>query len=172
MNRENVIETYTWRTVKNRREELLAGDTPIGGLAWRGWFSVQATGAVAGNEWVMDRPGFFRQRIEIRPAGAAEPEALFEPRWTGTSGTLHLSGGRTYGWKSTSFWGTRWQWQNTSGAPVMRFHHHGGFFRQRATVELLDLNIESRERALLLLLGWYLISLHNMDSAAVVAAAG
>lgn len=172
MNRQDVIETYTWQTAKNRREELVVGETRIASMVWRGWFSVEATGTIAGIEWVFDRPGFFNRQVEVRTAGAAEPEAIYSPHWTSTSGTLDLSGGRTYGWQSTNFWGTRWQWEDASGTPLVRFVHLRGIFRQEATVELLNSDLAPRTRALLLLLGWYLISLYNMDTAAAAAAVG
>jgi hypothetical protein len=164
------LEWRESRTVK-RQDELCTHTETLATLQWAGLLSNLATGSTQAGRWAFDRPRLFSKDVEIRTVSSDDetPYGVFLPNWT-SGGRLELAEGRTFHWESTSFWGTQWEFTDDVGTTLIQFEDTSGLFRQSATVTLVQPRLREADRALLLLLGRYLMAMHSRDTAAVTAA--
>ena len=165
------LEWRESRTVK-RQDELCTHTETLATLQWAGLLSNLATGTTQVGRWTFDRPRLFSNDVEIRAVGSDDetPYGVFLPNWTSRGGRLELAEGRTFHWESVNFWGTQWQFTDDVGTTLVRFEDTSRLFRQSATVTLVQPRLREADRALLLLLGRYLMAMHSRDTAAVAAA--
>lgn len=151
--------------------ELHAGEELAARLAFRSSFGSFAMGQSADGSWTFKRTGFFQTRVTIRPCEVETDIAQFRNNtWSG-GGTLELPDGRRL-LATTNLWQTNLEFKTESGETLLRFKS-GGLIHLSARVEIEPQAIELAELPWLTMLGWYLIVMMYMDSAAatgVVAA--
>jgi hypothetical protein len=157
-----------------RSYQLVTGkDQVVGMLEFSSAFGSRAEGRVADAVWSFKRTGFFSTTATARVCGSDENAAVYQPNWSGAKGAISLAGGERMILQSAGFWGGEWILLTESGLLLMRFHNRG-IVRHGAAVEILPEARSKRELSLLLLFGWYVLVLHQEDSAAaaVMVAAG
>lgn len=146
--------------------ELLAGDETCATLRFRSSFGSLATGESADGCWTFKRAGFFQTRITIRVCGAETDIAVFRNNtWSG-GGALELPDGRKL-LATTNFWQSNLEFKTESGEPLVRFKS-GGLLHLSAAVEIHKPAVELVELPWVVMLGWYLIVMMNMDAATAV----
>ncbi len=144
--------------------ELHADEELAATLRFRSSFGSLATGESADGCWTFKRVGFFQTRLTIRGCGEETDIAVFRNNtWSG-GGTLELPGGRKL-LATTNFWQTNLEFKTESGETLFRFKS-GGLIHLSALVEIQPEAIGLAELPWLVMLGWYLIVMMNMDSAA------
>ncbi|MEO1288287.1 MAG: hypothetical protein AAFV93_11005 [Chloroflexota bacterium] len=145
--------------LRNEQDEVIA--TIEKEKWWKGTYLVDAPG----NRWVFEPKGILSRRIEIYSAGTGDLMTTFHYRGMTSGGRLTLPDGRTFRWKSLSFWGNKWAWlegEDGDDDPVIGFDT-GGFFRARAD---LTFDEDADFPALLVFLGWYLHRIYRQQQAA------
>jgi len=160
-----------WRESRTagRQDELYAAGQIVATLRWEGLFSTLATGTARTEQWTFERPRLLSRDVEVWVAGQDAPVAVFSPGWT-EDGKLSYTDGRTLYWRGTNFWRTEWVFCDVHGGPLIRFEDTSGLFKKTTTVGPARAGLSEADRALLALLGRYLIVLQDRDRAAVVAA--
>ena len=168
-NERPALEWRESRTVK-RQDELCTHDGPVATLRWAGMLSEIATGTTKEGQWTFDRPRLLARDVEVRTAGSeAEPPcAVYYPGWA-LGGRVVFAGGRTLHWAPTNFWQTRWAFMDEAERTLVQFEDTSRLFEERAAVTFMRPGLAEEDRALLLLLGWYLMTLQSRDNAAIVA---
>ncbi len=128
------------------------------------WWSTRIEIDAPGNRWSLERKGFWKHTIKITSLATDDIAAVFHYRWN-SEGHVEMADGRVYYWKSHSIWGSRWAWTDADGKPLIGFHKAGVFVPRGELY--FDAETETmRSVPLLVFLGWYLVLLHTMDSAA------
>ena len=131
---------------------------------WRSMVEVEAVG----NRWTFERKGFWGQHIEIKSVGTQAQPAVFT--YNGMSGgKLTFTDGRTFNWKQSNFWGSKWGWATPDDEPIVGFKT-GGLFKINSEISLDPGVVDMPSLPLLLMLGWYLYTLYVQDSSAVIVA--
>lgn len=157
-----------WRPTGNKRQEALYyHGEPLSMLQWASMWNVAATGTSKDGQWHLDRPRLLSQDVEIY-AGETH-YGTFSPGWTG-DGSLTLVTGHTYRWMHQDFWHRRWAFVDALDTPVVQFEDTSGFLVERTAVFIPRSSISDQDRALLAILGRYLMALQARDSAATTAA--
>jgi hypothetical protein len=145
--------------------ELRAGEELVAILRFRSSFGSFATAESVDGCWTFKRVGFWQTRVTVRPCGADADIAIFRNNtWSG-GGTLELSDGQKFP-ATTNFWQSKLEFQNESGYTHIQFKS-GGLLHLSATVEIQPSAVGMPELPLMVMLGWYLIVMMNMDSAVV-----
>jgi hypothetical protein len=170
------VEWRESRTVR-RQDELHTPDGILATLRWAGAFSYFAAGGASGvsstgsQQWHFDRPRLLSREVEVRAAGseADEPLAVYHPDWM-PGGKLYFADGRVLHWSPTDFWQTQWVFTDQAERVLVRFVDTSRLFEQSAAVTYVDRGIREADRALLLVLGRYLLALQARDNAAAAAA--
>jgi hypothetical protein len=161
----------------SRRYELRTEDDLLATLCFESAFGSLATVETADGSWTFKRVGFFKPRVTVRESGAEVDLVVYTPRWTGSEGTLEFAGGRTFQWRSTNFWATRYEIGDASGNRLIEYKSGSerfklaDLFKTQALVTIDPLARGLVELPLLVSLGWYLIILLQEDSAAAASAA-
>lgn len=164
-----------------RRFELRSADQQYASLHFPSAFGSLATASTADGAWTYKRVGFFSTRITVRAEGSETDLAIYKPKWTGMQGTLETAGGQTYLWNTANFWGTRFQFTDANGGPLLNFHlgaedwKLSNMFKTQARMEIDPGAVGVSELPLLATIGFYLLILYQEDSSAsggVIAAAG
>jgi len=155
----------------NRSFELHSGVTLVARLDFQSAWGSLAIAATAAQSWSFKRVGFFKTRVTARIAGQPDDIAIFHPNWLG-EGWIEIAGGRRYFWKSANFWASRFVISTEDGSPIITYQEgveHPKFadwFKTQAGVRVEYPARGLPETPMLILLGWYLIVLHQEDSAA------
>jgi len=168
---EHTQPTLEWqesRTVR-RQDELRLGDEILATLRWAGMLSTLATGRARTGQWTFERPRLLSNEVEVRDAASGDWVGVLSPHWMGDA-TLTLADERTFEWTPTNFWRSEWAFSDTQGQPLVRFVDTSRFFSQRTAVEIVRSGLPEPERALLVLLGQYMMEMHRRDTAAATAA--
>jgi len=129
-------------------------------------------------KWTFKRVEFFHTSFTIREFGKEKDIAVFRPKWTGNSGSLEFVNGKTFHWQSSNFWSTKFEFKKGDGDAVVTFRSGvdepklKDWFKTQARIEIPESSKNIHELSILILLGWYLIIVLQMDSSAgaVVAA--
>jgi len=150
--------------------ELHAGDELAATVRFRSAFGSFATGESADGCWTFKRVGFFQTRVTIRVCGADTDMAVFRNNtWSG-GGELELPhGGKVL--VTTNLWQTNLEFKTESEQPLLRFKS-AGFIHLSALVEIQREAIGLAELPWMVMLGWYLIVMMNMDAAASAVVIG
>lgn len=130
-------------------------------------------------KWSFKRVGFFTTRITIRKRGEENDIAFFKPNMMASSGVLEFADGKKFQWHAANFWETKFEFKDANGEIVVTFRSGvedpklKDWFKTQARVEIAEDKINVPELSIMILLGWYLIIVLQMDSStgAVVAAA-
>lgn len=147
----------------NRQErdyELRTGADTVAALSQR--TGSLAVVRAAGTRWTLDRAGFWRRRVTVRPQGSAA-DATFDPGWTG-GGTLTLPAGDRFRWSADNLPRSRWIWRTADGTPLARLERRKGPAGVEGLVEIESAAAALPDLALLVPLGWYLLLLQAGDS--------
>lgn len=140
-------------------------ETPFGSLA---------TARASSGTWSLKRIGFFRPVITVREIDKEDNIAVYRPRWTGAEGDVDLND-QTYAFRTSNFWATQFDIRDSDGHLLITYrsgskkHALGDLFKTQAEVSVADPGANPEVLALLILIGWYIIVLHNEDSAAIAA---
>ena len=163
----NQVHGLEWRQpgAFARSFELRRGDALLGTLKFTKTFGSLAEGRTSRAAWSFKRNGFFSTNATARVLGTEQDIAVYQPNWTGSKGMVTLAGGERLILKNTSFWGGDWGWYTESDNPLVLFKSRGVFHHGS------DISVEEPARRrpdlpLLLLFGWYVLVLHQEDSAA------
>jgi hypothetical protein len=144
--------------------ELHAGGELAGIVHFRSLFGTLATGESADGCWTFKRAGFFQTRVTIRVCGEETDIAFFRNNtWSG-GGTLELPGGRKL-LVTTNLWQSNLEIKTESGDALLGFQR-SGLIHLSALVEIQQEAIGLAELPWMVMLGWYLIVMMQMDSAA------
>ncbi len=151
-----------------RAYELRSGDSILASVEFKKVFGTLAEAKTAQQSWTFKRTGFLTPMVTARVAGSEQDVALYKPGMMGTKGEISLPGGEVLQMKSTSFWGSQWALMSAGGDPLIRFHNQG-LLKHGAQVEIEPAARERPDLPLLLTLCWYILALHQQDSAATTA---
>jgi len=175
-------EHLTWIQPKAMHQffELQLKDDLYGTLSFPKSVGSLAEAETSDGKWTFKRVGFFNTKITIRNYGEENDIAVFKPNLMATSGKLEFADGKYFTWNPSNFWQTKLEFKDESGAIIVGFRSGvddaklKDWFKTQARVEIPEKKKELKELSLLVLLGWYLIIVLQMDSSsgAVVAAAG
>jgi hypothetical protein len=165
---EAAPSNLSWQQPRALRAEyeLRAGDELLGALRKSGTFSAAMEAEIGTARFTLKAEGFFRSRIAVREAGATGEPAVFGRNGFLGAGELALPDGRSYRWKMTSFWGSRWAFLDDSDRPLVSFRSRNRFLRAGCDVEIAPGTLARPELPILVLLGWYLLLRMRKDSAA------
>lgn len=164
-----VLEWVESRTVK-RQDELRIGDRMIATLRWGGWGSTFAEGRASTGSWTFERPRLLSRDVQVHLSSTEGPSVgVFHPGWM-EEGTLYLADGRTMRWKSRDFWRSEWAFVDAAGQIALRFRDTSGLLHERTAAWTYKAGLSEADRAMLLILGRYLMVLQARDRAATVAA--
>jgi hypothetical protein len=153
--------------ISQRLFELRSARGTVATLSFRSAFGSFATASSAEGNWTFKRIGFWQTRATVRAEGEMADLAVFEPHtWSG-GGTLRLADGRSI-LVTTNLWQTKIEFQLAEDHVLFRYRTEG-FLRQESELEVMPSLDGMRERAWLLLFGWYLVVMMHQDSTAYVA---
>ena len=156
---------------------LRSGERIFGSLVFRSAFGSLADAISCKDSWTFKRVGFFSPRVTIRRAGSGIDIANYQPKWTGTEGSLLFSGGRSYLWRVANFWATRYTFSDSQGNELVTYRSGSdeqklsNLIKQQAQVEIALQAWQLPEVDLLVILGWYLVILQQEDASAVAVTA-
>jgi len=121
-------------------------------------------------KWSFKRIGIFHTKITIREFGNENDIAVFKPNLMASSGSLEFTNGNSFIWEAANFWATRFEFKDNSGNLLVTFRAGvddpklKDWFKTQARVEITELAKNLSELSIIILLGWYLIIILNMDS--------
>jgi hypothetical protein len=144
--------------------ELRAGDELLATLRKSGAFGTKMDAEIGTARFTLKMEGFLRSRITVREAGATGEPAVFLRNGLFGRGELALSDGRSYRWKTTSFWGGHWAFVDDSDRSLVSFTSRNRFLRAGCEVEIAPGAFARPELPVLILLGWYLLLRRREDS--------
>jgi hypothetical protein len=149
--------------------KLHSGDELVGVLRWPKWLSDLAVAECGDGKWVIDRVGFFRDRVVVTDAGTGKEVANVEFGWLG-DGDVTLSNGRVYSWYRSGILSNNWILADENDELLFETKEWLHWFKHRADIVLRVGTIMRPELPLLIYLVWYLAFMQMQDAAAVVAA--
>jgi hypothetical protein len=160
-----------WKQTRwgGRYFELLSGEDIIGVLYWPKWLSDRAVVKSGDGKWVIDRVGFFRDRVVVTEVDSGAEVASFEMGWLG-DGDVTLANGKVYKWFRTGILSNNWVLEDENGDLVLEIKEWMHWFKHRAQIVLRVGSITRPELPLLIYMSWYLAYMQMQDAAAVVAA--
>jgi len=166
-----------WRQPKaaKRFYELFRQEEAFGTLEFRSMWGTLAWAKSPIQDWSFKRLGFLNPHVTIRFPDAESDYALFYPKIFG-GGRLQMLDGRPFSWEPLNFWRSKWRFIDRSGFPILSFDQGGeefnisDIFKMQAVVKVESSRITNLEFSMLVNLGFYLIVLHQSDTAAAAAA--
>ena len=150
--------------------EMRTGDGELAAtLRFRSSCGSFATADSADGCWTFKRVGFWKTRVTARVCGSDDDIAIFQNNtWSG-GGTLELSNGQTFR-ATTNSWQTKFGFETEAGEQLIKFET-SGLLHLSAAVEIQPSFISLAELPLLVMLGFYLIVMMQMDAATIAAVA-
>jgi hypothetical protein len=159
--------TWTQPSALKQFYELRSGDVVVATLAFRSMWGTLATAQSGDGCWTFKRVGFWQNKATVRACGADAEHGMFRnDTWQG-GGTLELSDGSRFR-ATTNAWLTKYELQTDAGETLVRFRLSAGLHLS-ADVEVQPAALTLRQLPVLVLFGWYLAVMLNMDSGAVAA---
>jgi hypothetical protein len=119
--------------------------------------------------WLIDRLGFFRDKVVVTERASGNQVARFAPNWLG-DGMLSHSSGRGYNWYRTKALCNSWAIADKNEAVILEMHDWMRCFKHEAEVKLRIGATSLPELSLLILTGWYLAYMNIQDAAAAMVA--
>lgn len=155
---------------------LRAGRDTVGVMKFRSALGSMAEVKTSTGEWTFKRMGFFRTRVVVRGRDRREDLAVYAPRWTGTAGEIRVPGFPAYKWLEEGAFSSTVELRDPEGL-MLRYssdsdHKTGGVLRTEARVDIEPRAMKDTNLPMLLMLGWYLLILHNEDINAVTVVGG
>lgn len=173
-------EHLNWTQPKATHQlfELKSKDDLFGTLKFPKSVGSLAEAETLQGKWTFKRVGFFTTKITVRKTGEENDLAVFKPNLMASSGSLEFSDGKKFQWQAANFWQTKFEFSETDGETIVTFrsgtedHKLKDWFKTQARVEISEQKTDLPELSIMVLLGWYLIIVLQMDSStgAVVAA--
>lgn len=152
--------------------ELRTGEGEVvAALRFRSSFGSFATATSADGTWTFKRVGFFQTKATIRAARSEADLAFFENNTWKSGGTLQFADGRKF-LANTNFWETQLDFSTESGDPLISYKRIGGIIHLSSVIEIHPLTKNIPELPWMVMLGWYLILMMNMDNAAMISVIG
>lgn len=148
--------------------ELSIEGERIASLTWPKWSSDYAVGEWGAERWGFDRPGVFRDKLEIYDR-MESAYATLHYDWL-KDGKLILRNGRTYGWQMTRTFRDKWALTDEQGFVIYEIEAWQHWFKRMGEIRFRKAAITAADLRPLVLAGWYLAFKHTEDMAAVVAA--
>ena len=153
-----------------RSYELRSGEKVVATLKFMKTFGSLAEGKAGNRTWTLKRRGFLSPAVGVREDGGEEEVASYKPNVFGGRGLVQLGTGERLALRSTSIWGTEWALTTETETPLIRFHNKG-VIKHGADVDVEAMAKDREDLAMLLVLVWYVLVLHQEDTA-VSAATG
>ncbi|PKL82026.1 MAG: hypothetical protein CVV24_12215 [Ignavibacteriae bacterium HGW-Ignavibacteriae-3] len=179
--REKTGEHLSWMQPKATHQlfELKEGENVFGRLVFPKSVGSLAEAETSDGKWTFKRVGFFNTKITVRKFGEEHELAVFKPNLMAKSGSLEFSSGKKFQWHAANFWETKFELKDDAGEAIVTFQSGvddpklKDWFKTQARVEIHEDKKDLEELPVIVLLGWYLIIVLQMDSSAgaVVAAA-
>ncbi len=149
--------------------ELRSGDDVVARLVFRSSFGTLANTTSEDGCWTFKRIGFFQTRVTIRECDSEKDLAVFKNNTWSDGGTLVMADGRKL-LASTNFWNTEYDFKTENGDMVVRFKKIGGVLHISSMVEFGPGFANYMEAPWIVMLGWYLTVMMQMDTTAAVMA--
>jgi hypothetical protein len=156
---------WTTSSVLKMHYELKAGDEIVGTLKFRSLLGTLAEAKGFDGCWTFKRVGFWQTQAKVRVCGSDTDIASFKHNtWKG-GGTLTLGSNREL--RATSnLWMTHIEIQEMTGECLIRLNIKG-MMQSTAEVELLPSAQDLPETPWLVMFGWYLFVMMQMDMTVV-----
>jgi hypothetical protein len=146
--------------------ELREGEELIATLRFRSSFGTLATAESGDGCWTFKRVGFWQTRVSVRACGSESEIASFNNNtWSG-GGTLDLPDGRRF-LASTNFWQTRYDFRTETEQTLFRYARMGGLLHKSASVVMEHQSEHIPELPWMVILGFYLVVMMDLDAAAM-----
>lgn len=155
--------------------ELQAGPAQLATLTFHSVWGTLATAETADGTWTFKRVGFLNPRVTVRVAGSPDNLAVYQPKFWG-DGILTFADRTAFRWRPTNFWASQWAFTGKDDTPLIRFksgvekQRLSDIFKTQAIVEIEPEESIGPVMPLLVVLGMYLIVLHQQDAAGTVEA--
>jgi len=149
--------------------ELKSDEELLATLKFSNTFGSLATGESADGRWTFKRVGFINTHVSVRSEGSEEDIAVYRNNTWSQGGTLEMPDGRRFK-ANSNFWHSQFEFTGESDEPLIRYTNIGGF-KLHAQMELLRPAIELKELSWIVILGWYLTVMMNLDAGVVAAIA-
>lgn len=168
--RSNQLAGLEWKqpSAFTRSYELKSGDSLFACMEFQKVFGTLAEARTADRSWTFKRTGFLTPVVTARVAGSEQDIAHYKPGMMGTKGTVHLAGGEVLEFRTTNFWASQWALLGADGAPLLHLSNQG-VLKHGAHVEVQPGAAQRPDLPMLLCLCWYILALHQQDSAATTA---
>lgn len=147
-----------------RTYHLKVGDSVLAEVAFTKVLGTLAEAKTASAAWSFKRRGVFSAVVGARPLGEEREIATYHPNWSSSKGMLKLEGGEELHLRSANLWASEWVVSTAAGEEILRYHNQG-FLKHGARVEITERARQHPQLPLLLSLTWYILVLHQMDSA-------
>lgn len=140
-----------------RDSELRDGSNVYGRLEWQSAFRAVATASAFGAVWRFELEGFLlRQWIRVYRPDSSTAIAVFQAA-PSFNGVVEFADGRAYYWDS-NFWLTKWIWSTGENLELARVSRHLTVRPEGSVLVPTEL-LAHDDLPLLLLLGWYIITI-------------
>ena len=149
-----------------RKYQLRSGDSALAELVFVKALGTLAEARTVKSAWSFKRKGVFSSTVGARLLGEEREIAVYHPNWTSHKGLLRLENGEEYQLRSANLWASEWILSSLDGRPLLSFHNRG-FLKHGAQVDIEESAKSHPQIELLINLTWYILLLHQMDSAAV-----
>ncbi len=156
-----------------RSYELRSENALFGRLVFQSALGTLATAETSAGSWTFKRSGFLNPLVTIRKSGEQNETALFHPQFQGT-GWLSVNNNRAFLWKSTNFWGSEWGFFDAKGGTLCLLRPGTpkpqivNLIKSQSTLEIKPDARSIAELPLLVMLGWYLMILHQADTTSAI----
>ncbi len=160
---------------RDKQFELRTADALYGTLHFESIWGTRARAETADGSWTFKRVGFLNPRITVRQVGSDQDLAVYVPKFWG-DGYVELVE-RNYHWKALGFWAAQWGFAGPDEKFLFLMNHGKDEFKLSDLLKIqahVEIAPEARGMAdlpLLMLLGWYLLILHQEDATGAAAAA-
>lgn len=151
-----------------RAYHLKSGESVLAEVAFKTMLGTLAEARTASGAWSFKRRGVFSSVVGARPLGEEREIATYQPNWSSSKGLLKLDSGEEFHLKSANIWASEWVLSSADGQEVLRYHNQG-FLKHGARLEIAERGKQHSRLELLIVLTWYILVLHHMDSSAAVA---
>jgi hypothetical protein len=149
-----------------REYELHAGNELVATLRFRSLFGSFATAESGDGCWTFKRVGFWQTSVTIRSHGSDQDIAVFKNNTWTNGGTLELPNGCHYP-ANTHFWMTTYEFTTEAGQSLVQYRRIGGILSASSLVTIQPSAAALGELPWLVMLGWYLRVMLDMDAAMV-----
>lgn len=159
--------------VFNNSYELRNEKDIFASLMFRTALGTMATAEILNGKWTLKRVGFLDPKVTVRESNADVDSAIYYPKYLG-GGHVTFTDKATFNWKPVNAWQTHWAFYDSTQRAVVDFSpgtstsRFSDLFKTQATVKIEFPKCSAERLALLTVLGFYLIVLHNRESAEVV----